>query len=234
LKVVRVSQSRPSSRFVTCLLITALALIVSVVLVVCIAAIAWQRPAQAVRESSPSPTAMSAAVVAPAAMPTALPGVDQLMAAIRATTTPAAGPAYPVRLKIESVGINVLVFVVDLDEGGYIAMPDRYAGYWQNSAPLNEIGNTVIVGHNVPGVGAVFSGLDRVQAGDEVRLTDQFGAEYVYRVAETAIVQGEGAPPEEAQRAFEYTQPTDDQRLTLVTCHPDITCPQRLIVIARP
>jgi LPXTG-site transpeptidase (sortase) family protein len=228
------SETRPSPPRFGCLVIAALALIVGVTLIVCIAVIAWQRPAQTVRESSPSPTAMSASVVAPAAMPTALPGLDQLMAAIQATTIPPAGPAYPVRLKIESVGINVPVFVVDLDEGGYVAMPDRYAGYWRNSAPLNEIGNTVIVGHNVPGAGAVFYGLDRAQAGDEVRLTDQFGAEYVYRVAESAIVQIEGAPPEEAQRASEYTRPTDDQRLTLVTCHPDIMCSQRLIVIARP
>ena len=48
------------------------------------------------------------------------------------------------------MGISAGILIVTTDLDGYIVTPSRYAGYWTESATLDENGNTVIVGHNHP------------------------------------------------------------------------------------
>jgi LPXTG-site transpeptidase (sortase) family protein len=207
--------------------------VVSLTLLVSALVLTLQRASR--QPPSPPPTRILPATPAtrPPSVPTALPDVELLLTALP-TRTPPPGPARPARLEMERLGIDAVVLAVGVDKDGRIVTPDRYAGYWSMSAPLNEDGNTVIVGHNKPDPWPVFFGLSRADVGDEVKVTDQFGQEYNYRVDESVIIQVEGAPPEEAQRTLEFIQPTQSRRLTLITCYPDPSCPARLVVVATP
>jgi sortase A len=62
-------------------------------------------------------------------------------------------------------------------------------------------------------------------AGDEMRL---------YQVAETLILPERDQPLEVRLANAQYIQPTDDERLTLITCWPYEDNSHRAVVIARP
>lgn len=168
------------------------------------------------------------------AIPTPLPDLDTLLQSLPQTATPFPGPAIPARIEIGSVNIDILVLTVTLDSDGFITVPARYAGYWGLSSPLDQNGNTVIVGHNRLDPRPVFRDLAKVQVGDEIKVTDQFGEKYYYSVTGTLTFQVSGAPASEANRPKEYAQPTASARLTLITCAPDESCPSRLVVLADP
>jgi sortase (surface protein transpeptidase) len=53
-------------------------------------------------------------------------------------------------------------------------------------------------------------------------------------VSETLILPEAGQPLGVRRENARYVMPTDDERLTLVTCHPYGSLRNRLIVIARP
>ena len=133
-----------------------------------------------------------------------------------------------------SIELDVEVAIVAVDSDGYIVTPDDTAGYWALSSPLDEDGNTVIVGHNRAEPLQIFANLSLVETGDGITVTDQFGREYHFLVTEVVVIQVEGASPAEANRTAEYVQSTDTRRLTLITCDPSPTCPNRLVVVATP
>ena len=103
------------------------------------------------------------------------------------------------------------------------ALHDEYTGF-----PWQEESNVYIAGHRIgyPGTKSflVFYDLDKLEAGDEVFLTDANGTEYSYRVFDKYITE-----------PFEYYRVTETvpgkNIVTLQTCTlPDYT--QRLIVQA--
>ena len=108
----------------------------------------------------------------------------------------------------------------------------RAAGWHVGSAPLGVPGNTVLSGHNTTH-GEVFRDLYRLQAGDRVILYSE-SRPFVYEVAEVLILPEAGQPLEVRQANARYIQPTEDERVTLVTCHPYGSLRYRLVVIARP
>lgn len=113
-------------------------------------------------------------------------------------------------------------------------VPDwRAAGWHEISVPLRVIGNTVLNGHNTT-KGEVFRDLYKLKAGALIMVDGEDGGVYTYTVQEVLILPEAGQPLEVRIANAAYTQPTDDERLTLVTCHPYGSLDNRLIVIAYP
>ena len=113
------------------------------------------------------------------------------------------------------------------------AVPAMYAAGWhETSAPLGVPGNTVLNGHNTTN-GEVFRDLYTLEAGDTI--TSYSGdTPYTYAVTSVLILPEAGQPLEVRVENARYILPTDDERLTLVTCHPYGSLRYRLIVIAHP
>jgi sortase A len=104
------------------------------------------------------------------------------------------------------------------------------AGWHETSAPLGVPGNTVLNGHNTTN-GEVFRDLYTLEAGDTI--TSYSGdTPYAYSVTAVLILPEAGQPLEVRAENARYILPSDDERLTLVTCHPYGSLRYRLIVIA--
>ena len=110
--------------------------------------------------------------------------------------------------------------------------PADKAGWHSTSAAAGAAGNTVINGHNYPQA-AIFRSLYKLQPGDQIMLYAQDQA-FEYTVVEILILPEQGQPLEVRQANAQYIQATEDERLTLVTCHPYASLANRLIVIAVP
>ncbi|MFW6135725.1 MAG: sortase [Chloroflexota bacterium] len=151
-----------------------------------------------------------------------------------------AEPALPERLQIPSLGIDAPVVPVTWStawvDGRKVGVWDvphgGAAGWHQDSALLGEVGNTVLNGHNTTG-GEVFRDLYTLKVGDT--LTIHSASEpYTYVVSETLVLPEAGQPWEVRMRNASLMEPTPNERVTLVTCHPYGSLRNRLIVIAVP
>lgn len=112
-------------------------------------------------------------------------------------------------------------------------VPNHFAAGWlKTSAPAGMPGNTVLDGHhNI--LGKVFEHLVDLDVGDFITLYTA-SQERVYRVEQKLILEEAGQPIEVRQANAQYIAPTEDERLTLVTCWPPTGNAYRLIIIARP
>ena len=183
------------------------------------------QPAQ-VDPSPPQPAATATpAPPAPANQPPAAPA-------------PAAGGA-PTHVQIESVGIDADVIPVGwqvVEQGGQQysiwEVADYAIGWHKTTAALGQPGNTVMAGHhNVQG--EVFRDLVNVEVGDKV-LVDSGGTTYKYVVELKTIVKEKGEPLDVRRRNAQWIAPTDDERVTFVTCWPYTNNTHRVIVVAKP
>lgn len=177
--------------------------------------------------SPPSPVAVSAS------MPTDTPNPPNA----EPEETQAAPPT---RIVIPALGVDGPVVPVSLDqtevEGQTRAawgVPDQYAAGWhESSAALGESGNLVLNGHNTTN-GEIFRDLYTLDSGDEIIIySEEISRTYV--VSEILILPEAGQPLEVRLANARYVMPTEDERLTLVTCHPYGSLRNRLIVVARP
>ncbi len=146
----------------------------------------------------------------------------------------------PDRVVIPSIGLyapitTVEVIPVQLDGETYhqwIAPRGFRAGWHADSALLGIGGNTVINGHH-NAYGEVFQNLINVQENDVIILSsgdDQF----FYTVAMIAILEERFASVEQRLANASWIGPTDDERLTLITCWPETSNTHRLIIVAEP
>jgi LPXTG-site transpeptidase (sortase) family protein len=157
--------------------------------------------------------------------------------------TPAAGESLPLgnvptRLVISSIALDREIFPVGwtsvVSDGVTVDKWDTLDNdvAWHNeSAKLGEVGNTVLNGHSDVHA-RVFRNLINVEIGDEIIV---FSGEhpYHYVVTKKILVGEKGVSYEQRVANAQLIAPTEDERLTLVTCAgPDAT--HRLIVIARP
>ncbi len=151
--------------------------------------------------------------------------------------TPAGAP--PERLQIPRLGLDVPIEPVGLVPSAVSAgvfewgVPDHRAAGWLNtSAPFGIPGNTVLDGHhNIKG--EVFRDLWTLEAGDEISLAA--GAQTRrYLVDRVLLLPERNQPLDVRLTNARYIQPTDDERLTLVTCWPYEDNTHRTVVIARP
>jgi LPXTG-site transpeptidase (sortase) family protein len=95
-------------------------------------------------------------------------------------------------------------------------------GHLKHTAEPGAPGNSVITAHR----DTFFRHIGDLKAGDSI-IVERNGHAYEYRVVVRRIV-----PPTE----ISVVQPTDDNRLTLITCYPTYyigPAPERLVVVAR-
>ena len=184
----------------------------------------WQATAVATvvkGEATPSP----AASVLPTPSPT------------RGRPKPATSP--PTRLVIPKIGLDSPVVPVGwkvVKEGGQRVVEWEVAeyavGWHKDSAYPGQGGNVVLSGHHNT-KGEVFRYLNDLNRGDEVIL--YVGEEaYPYQVAEKWLLLEEGAEPEARLKNAQWMEPTDEERLTLITSWPYASRSHRLIVVAHP
>lgn len=184
----------------------------------------------------------------PTVAATATPGIltfysplQELLPTAEATDPqPAPTPAVPTRIVIPTIGVDAPVVVsswhTTVVDGQVLVtwdVPQMYAAGWhETSAPLGVPGNTVLNGHNT-GHGEVFRDLYRLQPGAPV-VVYAGDRPFSYVVSETLILREAGQPLSVRQQNARYIMSTEDERLTLVTCHPYGSTRDRLIVIAVP
>ena len=190
--------------------------------------------------SSPSPTASAPAYtsVPPTNTPSPSPAPPTPTATPIPSPTPT--PALPNRIVIPAISVDAPIVPVSwqtAEEDGQTqaawAVPDTYAAGWhETSAPLGVPGNTVLNGHNTTH-GEVFRDLYTLKVGDTITIYAG-DTPYTYSVTESLILPEAGQPLEVRVENARYILPTDDERLTLVTCHPYGSLRYRLIVIAHP
>lgn len=154
-------------------------------------------------------------------------------------TAPAPGQTFqPTYLKVPSVSIDAPIIPVGWDiieqngrQYSVWQVANNAVGWHQTSAGLGQTGNTVMAGHhNVKG--EVFRDLVNVEVGDTITAYagDQL---FEYQVTMKTIVKEKGEPLDVRKRNAEWIAPTNDERLTLVTCWPYTNNSHRVIVIAK-
>ncbi len=117
------------------------------------------------------------------------------------------------------------------DEGAIWDSADHAAGWHQSSTYPGHVGNTVLSGHhNIKG--KVFRYLIDLEPDDEVFLYVGDTA-YHYVVTEKHLFEEKGKPEEVRRANAQWIAPTDDERLTLVTCWPYTSNTHRLIIVAK-
>jgi len=154
--------------------------------------------------------------------------------------SPTPAPALPTRIVIPSISVDAPVVTITLEtvevdgqEQPAWGVPNSYAAGWHNtSAPLGVPGNTVLNGHNTTN-GEVFRDLYTLETGDAITVYSG-DTPYQFSVAEVLILPEAGQPLDVRIENARYILSTDDERLTLVTCHPYGSLRNRLIVIAYP
>jgi len=154
--------------------------------------------------------------------------------------TPTPTPAPPSRIVIPALDVDAPVVpvsweAVEVNGQQQTAwdVPDMYAAGWHDtSAPLGVPGNTVLNGHNTNN-GEVFRDLYTLETGDTI-IVYSGDSPYTYTISEVLILPEAGQPLEVRLENARYILPTDDERLSLVTCHPYGSLRYRLIVIAHP
>ena len=108
----------------------------------------------------------------------------------------------------------------------------KVAGWQDTSALLGIPGNTVLNGHN-NGFGEVFKNLDKLNVGDTIWMYSGKRA-FLYKVAARLILPERFEDVSVRLENAQWLMPSDDQRLTLVTCWPSDDSTNRLIVVAFP
>jgi sortase A len=121
--------------------------------------------------------------------------------------------------RIEIPAIGVVAYVV---EGTGAKQLNRGPGHYPATPLPGEHGNASIAGHRTM-YGHVFHDLNKLDEGDVIHTGTALHTA-TYRVEKVRVVD---------DSAVEVVAPTDDDRLTLTTCHPIGSARQRLVVIAK-
>lgn len=146
----------------------------------------------------------------------------------------------PIRIVIPAIDLDAPVADIGAEpviQGNqtyyqWLVPNDYMAGWHNNSARLGQPGNTVLNGHhNV--YGEVFRDLVDLEEGDEIFMYDE-EQEYEYRVTVTEIVPERGQDLAVRLENAQWMAPTEDERITLITCWPYTDNSHRLIVVAEP
>lgn len=146
----------------------------------------------------------------------------------------------PIRILIPELSIDAPVTVVGMqaiEQNGQTffqwQVPSEAKAGWHNtSARLGEPGNTVLNGHhNI--FGELFRDLVDLEPGDEIVMYDPQKT-YTYTVDQVLILEERNQPLAVRQENAQWIAPTEDERLTLVTCWPYTDNSHRVVVVAYP
>jgi sortase A len=216
-----------------------------------------QPTATATVEQSPTPQPTDA-VPTPTASPSPSPTPAPTIRPRPVVPTPTASPEVPVRLVIPDLNIDAKVVemgwdVVDTAVGPQSewVIPKNAAGHHINSATMDQPGNLVLSGHNNID-GKVFEAIsmawddatrarvdeftDRsdILTGRRIQLYDALGKPVDYTITDFFRLRDSGVSLAQRMQNARFVEPTDDSRLTLVTCWPPWSNTHRLVVIAKP
>ncbi len=203
--------------------------------------IAWVSPSPAATPSPPISTVPRVSLLPqPSATvqqeASAIPEPPTSLPTPTSTSTPVPRP--PTRLLIDAIGVDGPVVPVAWEtrevEGTLQStwiVPDRYAAGWhETSAALGVGSNTVLNGHNT-GNGEIFRDAPLLKAGDLITVYANT-VPFTFVVSDTLILPEAGQPLDVRLSHGRYILPTEEERLTIVTCHPYNSLRSRLIVIA--
>ncbi len=150
-------------------------------------------------------------------------------------------PIVPIRIHIQSIDLSAPIIQatkeeIEINKTKYVqwTAPDLFAVGWQyDSASINQHGNTVLNGHhNVHG--KVFENLNKLNSGDRIILDGSDGKKYAYVITNVMILPEKDQPLSVRLDNARWTLPSNDERLTLITCWPYYSNTHRLIIVARP
>jgi len=140
------------------------------------------------------------------------------------------------KIELEAPVLETEQISVKIAEQKYaqFLVPEEFAAGWHaGSAGIGAIGNTVISGHH-NAYGKVFENLYKLEIGDVIKLQDEEGNIYKYIIANKMIFPEKDEDLEVRLENGRWIQPTDDERLTVVTCWPADSNSHRLILVAVP
>lgn len=166
------------------------------------------------------------------------PGTNQATPVPEPTLTPL--PAIPQRLIIAKINLDAPVIPVKarkikVGETVYEQWlaPDEFAAGWPTeTAMLGQVGNTVLIGHhNVHG--KVFERLHELEAGDLI-VVEGGNRRFSYQIVNVMILPERDTDLQTRLENARWIQPSQDERLTLVTCWPANSNTHRLVIVARP
>lgn len=147
----------------------------------------------------------------------------------QAFSEPAAVDTPEARSSIDRSTDHVIIPKISLNQkiwfGDNPKLVDMGVWHIPRSSTPDKGSNTVLAGHRFTykdPSSAVFYHLDKVEIGDPI-VAVYGGKLYTYRVNEKKIVEPTDVYVED---------PTDDERLTLYTCHPLWSNKQRLVLVA--
>jgi LPXTG-site transpeptidase (sortase) family protein len=149
-------------------------------------------------------------------------------------------PGQPQRIEIPAIRVDAVVTSVGLQaiqQNGQTyyqwQVPNSNKAGWHNgTALLGQRGNTVLNGHhNI--FGEVFRDIVNLQEGDEIIVYDRSRA-FHYRVTSVEIFAERGEAIDVRLANAKWAEPTEDERLTLVTCWPYTDNSHRVVVVAEP
>ena len=182
----------------------------------------------------PTPTLRSMAPY-----PTPLPGATAIEP-FKAAPTPTLYPTIPTRIEIPIIGLAAPIVpsepakvTIGSDTFEQYKAPDKFAVGWHTtSALLGQIGNTVFNGHhNI--FEKVFENLNKVVPGDEI-IVYGGSVRYTYTVVNVMILPERNVDMATRLENARWILPSQDERLTLITCWPAESNTHRLIVVAQP
>lgn len=165
-------------------------------------------------------------------------GLDAELEWIASRTSPQR-PQKPARLVIPSIQLDAPIKtaqtqVVEVQGREYLQWlaPEEFAAGWHDSsALLGSPGNTVLNGHhNISGM--VFGRLVDVQEGDLIRVYSADRA-YEYLITNKMILPEKYEQLDVRMENARWILPSQDERLTLITCWPAESNTHRLIVVAK-
>jgi LPXTG-site transpeptidase (sortase) family protein len=134
-------------------------------------------------------------------------------------------PQEPVQLLIPAIGLDAPVV-----PARWLAPESFAAGWHVESALLGEVGNTVLNGHhNV--YGEIFRRLDELKSGDQILVRGQEHT-FEYLITNVMIVPEKYETIDARMENARWILPSDDERLTLITCWPYESNTHRLIIVA--
>jgi sortase A len=179
---------------------------------------------------------------APAAMPSKVPPTARPPTPSPMPSPTSVPPAHepPTRILAPAIHLDAKVVPMSwesVDRNGTLVsqwiVPANAAGWHVNSALPGHPGNVVLSGHhNIEG--KVFRYVVDLNPGDEITLYVG-DVPYSYTVSEKYILKEAGMPLDVRRKNARWIMPTEDERLTLVTCWP-YEWPgnsHRVIVVAR-
>ncbi|HEY70667.1 MAG TPA: sortase [Anaerolineae bacterium] len=146
----------------------------------------------------------------------------------------------PENLQIPSIGLDASIVPVDHVEAElydvtfnlWLAPVGGRVGWHSSSALLGVGGNTVLNGHH-NAYGNVFEHLIDVKEGD--RIVVRSGAyDFHYIVTNKVLLSERFQTFETRMENTVWIEPTDDERVTLITCWPASSNTHRLIIVAKP